>query len=773
MSYQMTPPYRPLYNTQVPGYPSPSLQNIDYQAQTNLNTGHGYDPYGSSASLIAPSYSNHEGALRLRTQPQQAVSREKIWSWHIFSHTICVLWLAPITALLVLNFKRHVIGASVWCPGGKCSADAFDANSIQKANRLDRLDHNALGGLQFVSKALEVWFMLIATTLIYDVAMLIAKRGGGLPVGYMLTHLEFADIRNLFNPLMWTSPSPLSNSTSLGHVWRKINLYLFAILATFLTILTNLMGPGTAVLVLPTLQWIDTAYMPAHVFNGIGAEYLPGGDTLSFPGCTNKTLIQGGNYTCTLKVYGPSMDAWASIAVSSQRQSELPYGGLNLGISHEGYFDFTLNVSTTSIIIWVPLRQVVRYLSIDLTDFAQTVIGSDPTVPKTNLYNNSLANVLQRTGPSIGMNIQCYQGEMTLKEIKNDKFVACFSGWTYDNANYYTKCIQAGTGWGSNNTKLVTFSLGNTTNPKNDVNVTSFFSDKATFYGKGNDFQTGISSCFDEKSNCDWEKIFNKEMPFDMKNSSTNTALTVYQSNSAPTRNSVIWCDQATYLGFPTYKFDTSVSSAANTLQIIQLNNITTPKPNEVPLVVNPSWHLAAWSVADGGRVDGTRPMARELTKLIPNLFARWDYKNLTNDQTLFAYLQMYSHGQSMSLINYYWDPVTNPDKTIPQGAQGPVLTRWITIHVWAFGLSGRTSRLGVAVVCAGSFCVLLRLSLGFFMRAKNHGPVELFVAALEHQHQQEFVGLRDKKDWAKVRYSMVEGPSRKPSFRPDRLQTM
>lgn len=615
--------------------------------------------------------------------------------------------------------------------------------------------------------------MLIATTLIYDVAMLIAKRGGGIPVGYMLTHLEFADIRNIFNPLMWTSPSPLPNSSSHGHTWRKINLYLFAILATFLTILTNLMGPGTAILVLPTLQWIDTAYVPEQVFHGTGAEHLPTGDLLSTLGCSNETLITGGNYTCTLKVYGPSMDAWASIAVSSQRQSELPYGGLNFGISQEGYFDFMLNVSTTSIIIWVPLRQVVRYLSTDLMGFAQTVAGIDPTVPKTNLYNNSLANVLQRTGPSIGMGIQCYQGEMTSKKIKEDKFAACFSGWTYNNINYYTKCIQVGTGWGSDNTRLVAFSLGNTTNAKNDVNVTSFFSDKATFYEKGNDFQTGILSCFDEKSNCDWDKVFDKELPPDMKNSSVNTALTMYQSNSAPTKNSVIWCDQAAYLGFPTYKFDTSVSSAANTLQLIQLNNITTPKPNEVPLVVNPNWHLAAWSVANGGRVDGTRPMARELTKLIPNLWSKWDYSNLTNDQILFTFLQIYSHGQSISLINYYWDYVDHPDKTTPRDATGPVLARWITIHVWAFGLSGRTSRLGVAVVCAGAFCVLLRLSLGFFMRAKNHGPVELFVAALEHQHQQEFVGLRDKKDWAKVRYSIDEGPSRKPSFKPDRMQTI
>lgn len=767
-----TPSYRPLYN-QTPGFPSPSFQSFDYQTQTNLNTGQGYDPYGPNASLIPHSFLNNEGGLRLRTQPRRTVSREKIWSWHIFSHTICVLWLAPITALLVLNFKRHVIGASVWCPGGKCSADAFDANAIQKANRLDKMDHNALGGLQFVSKALEVWFMLIATTLIYDVAMLIAKRGGGLPVGYMLTHLEFADIRNLFNPLMWTSPSPLPSSSSHGHTWRKINLYLFAILATFLTILTNLMGPGTAILVLPTLQWIDTAYVPTHVFNRTGAEYLPIGDSLSFPGCSSATLIAGGNYTCTLQVYGPSMDEWASIAVSSQRQSELPYGGLNLGISQEGFFDFMLNVSTTSIIIWVPLRQVVRYLSMDLVEFVTTITGIDPGIPKTNLYNNSLANVLQRTGPSIGMNIQCYQGDKTVKKIKGDKSVACFSGWTYNYINYYTKCIQEGRGWGSNNTQNVKFSLGNTTNSKNDVNVTSYFSDKATFYDKGNDFQTGILSCLDGNSNCDWDKVFNKEVPPDMKNSSINTALTVYQSNSAPTNSSVIWCDQAAYLSFPTYKYDTTVSSAANTLRLIQLNNITTPKPDEVPLVVNPNWQLAAWSVANGGRVDGTRPMARELTKLIPNLFTKWDYNNLTNDQTLFFFLQVYAHGQSISLISYYWDSIAHPDKNIPQDATGPVLSRWITIHVWAYGLSGRTSRLGVAVVSAGAFCVLLRLSLGFFMRAKNHGPVELFVAALEHQHQQEFYGLRDKKDWAKVRYSIDEGPSRKPSFKPDRMQTM
>ena len=177
-------------------------------------------------------------------------------SLYTWSHVFGFLWIVPITALLVLNFKSHVIGASIWCPRGKCNAEAYSENAIAKARKLDAEDHNIFGALQLVSKALEAWFMVVATGLVYDIAFYLAKSSGGLPIGYLFTHLEFAHIKNLVNPLLWTSALPPGNFLSLepAGTWK---LYMFAILAALLTLLTNLMGPATAVLVLPSLKWVD------------------------------------------------------------------------------------------------------------------------------------------------------------------------------------------------------------------------------------------------------------------------------------------------------------------------------------------------------------------------------------------------------------------------------------------------------------------------------------------------------------------------------------
>ena len=203
-----------------------------------------------SGKLESQTYVNSIHSMEAPPRPRR--KRRCPVSLHVISHLFGILWMVPIGALLILNYKNHVIGASVWCPMGNCNAEVFADNAIAQASKLDKADHNILGALQFVAKALEVWFMVIATSLVYDVALFLAKRGGGLPIGYLFTHLEFGDIRNLVNPLMWTSALPHGNlmPRKPSGTWK---LYLFAILAASLTILTNLMGPGTAVLVLPTM----------------------------------------------------------------------------------------------------------------------------------------------------------------------------------------------------------------------------------------------------------------------------------------------------------------------------------------------------------------------------------------------------------------------------------------------------------------------------------------------------------------------------------------
>lgn len=82
--------------------------------------------------------------------------------------------------------------------------------------------------------------------------MLFAKSPEGLPIGYLTTHLEFGNVKNLINPLLWTSAFPRSTSAD-GRV-RILQLFLFASLGALLTILVSLMGAAAAVLLIPTLQ---------------------------------------------------------------------------------------------------------------------------------------------------------------------------------------------------------------------------------------------------------------------------------------------------------------------------------------------------------------------------------------------------------------------------------------------------------------------------------------------------------------------------------------
>ena len=366
-------------------------------------------------------------------------SRPKSLIWHIFSHIVSFLWLAPIITLLVLNFKNHIIGASAWCPGGHCSSGvgssdpAAVSNTIERAAKLDRNDHNVLGALQFVAKALEVWFMLIATALLFDLAMILARMDGGLPVAYVLTHLEFGDIRNLFNPLLWTSPWPHRNATHSQKHRRSVSrLFIFAVLAALLTILTNLMGPATAVLVLPTLQWVDTPHKPVQMFKGLHLDRAPQED-LIFPIC-NSSQLDAGNYSCTFYPHSASLDQFASAALSTEVQWEQPYGAFAMTALQESAVNFALNATTDGSLVWVPNRQVLRFLTVDFNHsiYPQTY-GTGTSL------NESLQLILNRQGPSIGFQAYCNNGNVSVTKVADDKEIHCFSNYTQDFLSHYTK----------------------------------------------------------------------------------------------------------------------------------------------------------------------------------------------------------------------------------------------------------------------------------------------------------------------------------------------
>ena len=353
----------------------------------------------------------------------------------IISHLFTILWLLPIIALLYLNFSRYVIGPSVWCPawGGQCSSNAWGIDSFARALQLNKNDRNTLGALQFVAKALEVWFIMLASFLVYDLAMIISHKEGGLPVGLMLTHLEFSNVENLWNPAFWLSAFSDSGSTD-ERCKRTRRLLFFCFFTAFLTALANLMGPASAVLVLPTLQWIETPHDAVQSFQGsLAAEPLTGDSILK--GC-NATALVGGNFSCTRQNYQGSLYQLTARGLRDSDNLD-PHSYLTAApaLAQESLLTFLTNVTSDLVTIWAPSRQVLRDLADDVLQYPLPVeYGAPPTA-----LNDSLNIITNREGPSIGFSGNFHGGNVTVTKITPGKEIHCFSDWTQDAVHNYTK----------------------------------------------------------------------------------------------------------------------------------------------------------------------------------------------------------------------------------------------------------------------------------------------------------------------------------------------
>ncbi|KAI4249797.1 MAG: hypothetical protein L6R40_000586 [Gallowayella cf. fulva] len=705
-------------------------------------------------------------------EPRPRRRRSRVF-FHWLSHIMSLLWIAPIATLLWLNYSHYVVGASSWCPGHNCNADANGDNAIERATKLDHNDHNVNGALQFVAKALEVWFFFVATSLVYDMGVMFAKKGRGLPVGYLLTHLEFGDIRYILNPLLWTSPLPHRTGVPEKRA-RIIKLYIFACVTAMLTILANLMGPAAAVLVLPTLQWVDTPRLMYQTFNGTGATEPPSGKDI-FPDCSAAQL-SARNFSCTAATYGPSLDAWAAQSISSTRQAVYNEGDghIILGSSQASALQFTINATANSDVTWVPSRQVLREMSHDFLKARGWYADWDEPEYPDREFNNSLQTILQRQGPSLGAQGNCYTGNVSDVYRPDGRWIRCYTGWTSLNTDAkYTKCLRLGLG-AANRDNYAQFYLENldrkVTQLKTGIGI--YFADRATYFNDTEDFNSGIKHCLDggDKEHCDWDKVFDAPLPDELTNTTVNVGIVSYQVPGPDRENGRVWCEHVVYQTFPTYSVDTSPRS--NGQNLVMLNNLPKVEKEAVPLAMNPNWYLAAWSVNYNATLDGERQIVKELSRVLPLAYEKG---LITLEGAEFMFLHMYALGQSLSMVNYYTydapggDPNSKEAKAAAEDKKHPVFRSYATIHVWAYGLSGRTSKLGVAVVLLGCACVLARFLIGLTTGIQERSTVEVLAAAFEHRHQGEFEGLEEENHLAKVRYQVVEDGEGKQRFIPEK----
>lgn len=191
-----------------------------------------------------------------------------------------------------------------------------------------------------------------------------AAKPGGLPIGYLTRPTEFAELLNLFDPLLWSSAKGSDRRVS-HRAWFLI------LLSAILCILCNLMGPATAVLAIPSLQWIGTKHIGNRRFVEINAGEPPGIDPNSWFStqasylCTAEQLLSH-NYSCALDTSGHAMDAWLESCLSSH--GNLGYTqALDLTFQVNSTAHFSSVVETqqnyTDFVFWVPGRQTLSNLT--------------------------------------------------------------------------------------------------------------------------------------------------------------------------------------------------------------------------------------------------------------------------------------------------------------------------------------------------------------------------------------------------------------------------
>ena len=614
-----------------------------------------------------------------------------------------------------------------------------------------------------MAKGLEVWFVYVAVGLVYLVTSLLARSEYGLPIGYLLTYVEFSDLLNAFNPGLWTAAVPAASKDPQKKTKRALRHWAFAVFAAIMCIEANLMGPSLAVLILPTLQWVDMPQKYEQRFGTMLSSQPPLGNA-TIPGCNTTDLTQE-NYYCTNGIYSYSLDSLVEYFIAQIQQNMAGWGDVvnfNAPPSMEQALALRFNLSlanagsSTSALSWAPSRQVIRSLSDDLEKYWA---GSNDTSSEYTGYNNSLSTVLQRQGPVVGIDWNRWNGNATTTIVDENRQIHCYQGWwsgdTID--EQYAKCLRAGTGWADSNA-VSQFEVG--TDMETDaraVNSSSFFeavitnayySDKAMLVKSTFTPGLDVPPCLPNGTvpssvECNWDSMFSqappKGVPSNITSKLTNSFIVESTVSTDPALRTV--AEMFMSQGFATYSTDASIYDSS--WGVVNIDVFPTADKLK-PIVMNSAWFLAAWSINNHTILSDWRISARQLETTVSNLhwFLATDQIIPLDDPNVFYWylLTLNSGLQAASLINFNMtDPATDNLALDKNDATHPQIWRQVRRQVWAYGIDSRTSKLGLAVLAVGIICTIARTILALFTRIRLRSPVELLVAAMKHTPRGEF----------------------------------
>jgi hypothetical protein len=700
----------------------------------------------NETALSADQTSSDETGL----EPQERVSlSSEILYW--VSDILGILWLGPALALLILNFKGHIIGSSLGCRGAGCHFDRFAADQVTRAQAMDKRDHDILGALQLVAKVLEAWFMFVATSLAYNVTLHLASRKEKLPIGLLMKHLEFKEIMFVFGLVTKKNIKPVPNGVTSrsSRYQRHVLLYTFMTLLVCLSTLANLMGPAAAVLAIPTLQWIDREWQNELIFNDMSSSTPPRDDSI-VPLYCNATILASGNFSCTENVYAPSLDGLITNNQATDRQWFYLNGTFLPPVSQELEVSFSVNLTGNSNTQWVPNRSVLRNLSEDYKLYINlTVLESfkePPALQGYSVLNSSLQARLQRDGPVVGVDTQCYNLNLTIIPISQDKTIRCYYSHvrtTNDTSQTSTaKCIPWGSSWNAAHITqaYANFLVEDFSINQDNLPVQIFMTDRVAYIDSNTKPGCFTNGLINDNGTCDWNEIFsdNCNSP-ELGNTCVSQQTFEYYvpslANSAINRNLTFfrWCHTSYTLGFATYILNPS--SINNLLNLVEIDI-----SNEAvrPLEVHPDWILAAWAVDRNGSVHKSRLAA---TALISSFVKATNY-TVSYPQAVPLYLLDFTgvHRsaliQAASMMTYSFIDAATVFSVPTDRKQHPRLKVWVSGQLWKFGLGSRSSKFGAAVMIAGCVIVLLRT---IFHRWDVPSPVELIVEALRYENGGEF----------------------------------
>ncbi|PPJ59331.1 hypothetical protein CBER1_05784 [Cercospora berteroae] len=808
-------------------YPQVELFPIDpaYQSASSAKSQSASILQSSTAGLITEPPQYH-------VRPEEPRSISKFLA--VLFQLLALLWVGGIGYLLYVNFKQHILGASAWCTFNTCFPQVWAKDlMIPRALlvKFDRDTHNLLGGLQLAAKLAEIWFCLIAAWLVYLKTVQLGQSAQGLPIGYMLRHIEFANTLSLFDRLMWTT------SVARRHRKGQHRLLSYLCLTGLLCVLCNLMGPAVAVLLVPSLQWIDTQADVTAKFDSFYSGEPPKPDEFAMKDalqsrngywrdCGTLTYMRPGQYRCS-GVWASSLDAWVEAVFAKQ-------GGTTPVSSSQNNIYFTYNktmVPATQFeqhdvkstfyeeMFWTPSRQVLSALGDDLQYVKDMSTGAFPEtesrLASNSSYNNTVSTVVHRIAPALGAlvgswyNVSNDSSSQPIYDIqlRDERTVRCYKNYTLldavgcgkecgNAASSYTRCIKlerdkrAGF-WIDQRYMAQIAQWGPYTRYEHFVSDVVFLPMHTvphSMVAVGFE-QRCLDLITDDGSECNWDALFemnNEDARLATRTRRVNTLHITWNSSILSTLNfkavSVVTLaiDFVAFQGMADYALDTSWIS--NPLMQLDFQPEISPhksKSGFQPIEINPNWTLATWaagysqaSIISDDDID--KPIALDVSRAAPARLQRYFelpfLKINKTDLSLSDWdeaVKIVPVMQMLSIIDFGISPAGASD---PAGTK-ILMKQYGSIQVWAYGTKSRTGWLGVAVAGCGCLVVLYEVYVGLRDRRQFRSPTEILISALQHNSNGEFDGLRKEKGVARVSFRLEDDCSSAGRLRFERAR--